>query len=86
MNGTGAGNCENSVEQAVIHQCDYNHNLGLFPWAIFQKTEIALFYRLLPSGKYLLQYLFMLSTFAEHHMKRIQKWLKLPQVTKLLKG
>ena len=37
---------------SILHQCDYIWTLTLFPRAIFQKIEIPLFYRLLPSGKY----------------------------------
>lgn len=39
---------------SIIHPRDYTQNLALLPRAIFQKIEIALFHRLLPSEKYLL--------------------------------
>lgn len=37
----------------IVHQGDYIQNLALFPWAVSQKTGIALLYRLLPLEYYL---------------------------------
>lgn len=52
---------------SVIHQRGYHQNPRLFPWAIFQGIEIAVFYRRLPWGKHLLCFQHVLSTPWEGH-------------------